>query len=60
MSATDAKPDVCQATGVMEEFNRLRRLAEDWKWSECAVIARGGNIWIQSGLGVKSTMSQCK
>ena len=40
MSATDAKPDVCQAAGVMEEFNRLRRLAEDWKWSECAVIAR--------------------
>ncbi len=33
-------PDIGQAVGLMAEFERLRRLDEGWKWSECAVIAR--------------------
>jgi ATP-dependent DNA helicase RecQ len=35
-----ADPDVGQAAGLMGEFERLSRLNREWKWSECAVIAR--------------------
>lgn len=35
-----ADPNVGQAAGLMAEFERLRRMDEGWKWSECAVIAR--------------------
>lgn len=33
-------PDIRQAAGLMAELERLRKLDEGWKWSECAVIAR--------------------
>ncbi|MFW2356549.1 RecQ family ATP-dependent DNA helicase [Hydrogenophaga sp.] len=33
-------PMVCQAVGLMNEFDRLRLLDPEWKWSLCAVIAR--------------------
>jgi len=40
MPGSREDPDVCQAAGLMSEFERLRQADDGWKWSECAVIAR--------------------
>lgn len=40
MSTSTSSPEIGQAAGLMQEFERLRLLDPDWKWSDCAVIAR--------------------